>query len=390
MSMGKTGLFIRGHIGLMRRIEKACKGVDSIIWVHSASYGEFEEVRPVVTAIRKAHPEYRILVTFFSPSGYEHLKTDEAADFVFYLPIATRRNAVRFLDAIRPVRVIISISDYWLPYLHELRKRHIRTYLTSARFEESMFYFKPLGRPYLDAFKTCFTKIIVRDVRSMEILEKYGVTHAVLSGDPRIDRVLALAATDWADDRIDRWIKDGKAFVGGSVLPDMDSTVMAALVNSHPEDRFLIIPHETNDGSIATLRRLINGRSVLYTDDDIDANVMIVNTVGMLSKLYRYGFAAYVGAGFDGAPHSIVEPAAYGIPVAYGPQFGSHYHCQYMIDCGGGHSVKDAEELILWYDRLKSDSAFLEGSGKAARQYCIDRSGVADSIMRIVMDGDKE
>ncbi|MBQ0096542.1 MAG: hypothetical protein KBS53_02675, partial [Bacteroidales bacterium] len=152
----------------------------------------------------------------------------------------------------------------------------------------------------------------------------------------------------------------------------------------------LIIPHETDDESIAVLRRLINGRSVLYTDDDIDANVMIVNTVGMLSKLYRYGFAAYVGAGFDGSPHSIVEPAAYGIPVAYGPQFGSHYHCQYMIDCGGGHSVKDAEELILWYDRLKSDSAFLESSGKAARQYCIDRSGVADSVMRIVTGGDGE
>lgn len=370
----------------MGRIEKACKDVNDIIWVHSASYGEFEEVRPVVSAIRKAHPEFRILVTFFSPSGYEHLKNDDIADFVFYLPLATRRNAVRFLNAVHPVRVIISISDYWLPYLHQLRRRGIRTYLTSARFEESMFYFKPLGRPYLDAFKTCFTKIIVRDAESMRILERHGVTNTVQSGDPRIDRVLSVAGSQWSDALVDRWSDSAGVFVAGSILPDMDSTVMAALVNSHPDDKFLLIPHETDDGSIDRLRRMIKGKTVLYTDGEIDANVMIVNTVGLLSRLYRYGFAAYVGAGFDGAPHSIVEPAAYGIPVAYGPQFGSHYHCQYLIDCGGGHSIKDAGELIQWYDRLKSDSAYLASSGRAARQYCIDRSGVAESVMRTIMD----
>ena len=386
----KTRLFIEGHRGLLAKVEKACKGVNDIVWVHASSYGEFEEARPVLQEIRKSYPEMHILATFFSPTGYEHLKDDPIADFVFYLPLDTPRNARRFLDIVRPVKVIVSVSDYWLNFLNELRRRNIDTYLISANFHPSMSYFGFFGAPYRRAFKTCFKRIIVRDEDSLRQIATIGATNTILAGDPRMDRVMAIAATEWSDPVIDRWTGGKKVFVCGSDLPDMDDEVMIALANAHPADKFMIIPHEQGQAQIDHLRNSISGSTVLYTEAVAGApyeesQVMIVNTVGMLSKLYRYGFAAYVGSGFADSPHSVIEPASYGIPVAYGPNFGSHYHCKYLIDCGAGHSIHNADELCSWYDALKADPEALSAAGKAARDYCVRGSGVAHRIMEEIM-----
>ena len=381
----KTRKFIDGRRGQFPRIEAACRGQHGIVWVHSASYGEFEEVRPVVAALRAAKPEVKILVTFFSPSGYEYLKDDPIADWVFYIPIDTRRNARRFLDAVRPEKVIISISDYWLNFLHELRSRGIDTYLTSARYEPDMFYFKPLGFVYRDAFRTCFKRIFVRDKQSLDLLEGIGATNAVLMGDPRLDRVLEIAAEPWSDPVVDAWAGGRKVFVAGSTLPDEDDELMIALANAHPSDKFMIIPHEIDRKQIDHLRASIAGGCSLYTEGGGDSQVLIVDTVGMLSRLYRYGFASYVGAGFDGGPHSVIEPAAYGIPVSYGPEFGPQYHCQLLIDCGAACSVGTASEMCVWYDKLVSDNDFLLRSGAAARDYCVSGSDVARRIAQEIV-----
>lgn len=386
----KTRQFITGRRGQFARMEKACTGVENIVWVHAASYGEFEEARPVIQEIRTFHPEMRILVTFFSPTGYEHLKDDPIADYVFYLPLDTPHNARRFLDIVRPVKVIISVSDYWLNFLNELRRRHIDTYLISANFHPSMAYFGFFGFPYRKAFKTCFKRIIVRDEDSLRQIATIGATNTILAGDPRMDRVMAIAATPWHDGIVDRWTEGKKVFVCGSDLPDMDDEVMIALANAHPQDKFMIIPHEQGQSQIDHLRTSIQGSSVLYTEAAdgapyADAQVLIVNTVGMLSKLYRYGFAAYVGSGFADSPHSVIEPASYGIPVAYGPNFGSHYHCKYLIECGAGHAIHNADELCGWYDALKSDPDALAKAGAAARDYCVRGSGVAHKIMEEIM-----
>lgn len=385
----KRKKFILGRVGQFKRIRSELKGVDNVVWVHSSSFGEFEESRPVISAIKAAHPECRILVTFFSPSGYEHLKDDPIADFVYYLPLDFPWNAWRFVRLVHPSRVIVSISDYWLFFLWELRRRHIPTYLVSARYLPSMFYFKPLGFLHRDAFRTCFRKIFVKSQSSIEVLEEAGIHNAVYVGDPRMERVRAIAAEDWSDATVERWSCGRKVFVAGSTLPDEDDECLIALANANPEDKFLIVPHEIGEDEIAHLRSSIKGRSVLYSDagDDIsDAQVLIVDVVGKLSRIYRYGFASYVGGGFCGiAPHSVIEPAAYGIPVSFGPYFGYQMHCQRMIDAGAAVAVKERSEICEWYSRLKSEPGYCESMGNAAAAYCLKESGVAETIAAEIM-----
>lgn len=389
----KISQFIRGRIGQFERIEAACKDVDSIIWVHAASFGEFEEARPVIAAVKAKNPAYKFLVTFFSPSGYEHLKNDPIADFVFYLPLDTKRNASRFLDIVRPVKVIVSISDYWLNFLHALRDRGIPTYLISARFLPEMAYFKPIGRIYLDAFRTCFTKIIVNSESSLEVLENAGLENVALAGDPRMDRVNAIAAEHWSDPLVERWCGDRKVFVAGSTLPDEDDECVIAAANANPADKFLVIPHEQGKAELSHLMNSIKGRTVLYTNpgpDPESAQVLIVDKVGMLSRLYRYGFAAFVGSGFSGeSPHSIIEPAAYGIPVAFGPIFGTQMHCGKMIAAGAAVAVEGRSGFCEWYSRLKSDPLYLSSMGAAALSYCQKGGGVAETIAQMIMDSRK-
>ena len=381
--------FVSGRIGQFRRMRQALKGVENVVWVHSASFGEFEEVRPVIGAIRASHPGYRILVTFFSPSGYEHLKDDPIADFVFYLPLDSPWNARRFVRLVNPSRVIVSISDYWLFFLWELRRRHIPTYLVSARFLPEMNYFKARGFLYRDAFRMCFTRIFVKTESSVEVLRKAGITNVSYVGDPRVERVRAIASEDWSDAVVERWSGGRKVFVAGSTLPDEDDECAIALANAYPDDKFLLIPHEPDEAELRHLRTSINGRCVLYSeagDDVAGAQVLIVDVVGKLSRIYRYGFASYVGGGFCGiAPHSVIEPAAYGIPVSFGPIFGYQMHCQRMIDAGAAVAVKDRREMCVWYSRLKSDPAYAEAMGKAAAEYCRQGSGVAEKLAAEIM-----
>ena len=387
--MSKLKLFIKGRIGQFAEIEKACKGCTNIVWVHAASYGEFEEACPVISRIRETHPEMTILATFFSPSGYVAHKNNPLADWVFYLPIDTPGNARRFLDTVRPVKVIFSISDYWLFFLKELRKRHIDTYLISGRFVPGMSYFGFFGKPYRTAFTRTFTKMMVRDRQSSDLLHAIGVKHAPVIGDPRMDRVISIASEQWSDPIIQEWSRGAKVFVAGSTLAIGDDDIISALINAHPDDRFIVVPHEIGAKDIAHIRTKVNGNVALYSairdgksDIPEEANVLIIDTVGMLSRIYRYGFAAYVGGGFDGSPHSVVEAAVYGIPVSYGPQFGSHYHCQALIDRGGGIAVRNADELCGWYDSIRNSPERLDGMGKAAHDYCYEGAGAADAILK--------
>lgn len=385
----KTMKFVIGRLGQFRRVRKALEGTDNVIWVHSSSFGEFEEVRPVICAIKAAHPECKILVTFFSPSGYEHLKDDAIADFVFYLPLDFPWNAWRFVKLVHPSRVIVSISDYWLFFLWELRRRRIPTYLVSARFLPTMNYFKPRGFLHRDAFRTCFTHIFVKTELSVEVLRNAGITNVSYAGDPRVERVRAIAAEEWSDAVVERWSGGRKVFVAGSTLPDEDDECVIALANANPDDKFLLIPHEADEAELMHLRSSIEGRSVLYSeagDDVAGAQVLIVDVVGKLSRIYRYGFASFVGGGFCGiAPHSVIEPAAYGIPVSFGPIFGYQMHCQRMIDAGAAVAVKDRDAICEWYSRLKSDPDYTEAMGIAAAEYCRKGSGIAEKLAAEIM-----
>lgn len=384
----KARKFISGRIGQFRRMKSELEGVGNIIWVHSCSYGEFEEIRPVLEMIHRDYPDYKLLATFFSPSGYEHLKDDPVLDYAYYLPLDFFWNRIRFFNIVRPVKCLVSISDFWLGFLGGLRRRKIPTYLVSACFVPWMSWFKPKAFPYRAAFRNCFTEILVRDSNSRELMESIGVKHVTVTGDPRMDRVIALSQTEWRDETVDKWCGGKKVFVAGSTLQDEDSVVICDLANSHPDDKFLIIPHEIGKEDVEALKSRLKVSCAVYSEfkpGDENANVLIVNTIGMLAKLYRYGFAAYVGSGFDCSPHSILEPASYGMPVSYGPLFGSYCHCQAMIDAGAGFSIGNSEELAAWYDSLRNNPVKLKESGEAALRYCLDGSGAAGKIVARIM-----
>lgn len=384
----KAKQFISGRRGQFKRIKEAVEGQNNIIWVHASSFGEFEEARPVINEIRASHPEYKILVTFFSPSGYEFLKNDPIADWVFYMPLDTPWNAKRFLNLVRPVKMILSISDFWICFLNELQRRGIPTYLISARFVPGMVYFTPIGFPYRKIFRN-FTKILVRDQQSLDLLKTIGVQNASIAGDPRMDRVIEIAQTPWNDKVVDKWCKGEKVFVGGSTLADEDDEIMIALANAYPERKLMLIPHESSAKEIDHLRSSIKGKSVLYTEageDVADAQVLIVNTVGMLAKLYRYGYASYVGSGFEDSPHSVIEAAVYGCPVSYGPNISFQHHCQLLDDCGGGKIIHDEKEFLAWYKRLVDEPKYLAACSKAAKDYCYETGGVAKAVVKAIME----
>lgn len=387
MDTEKLKLFIDGRKGLISRAREACKDATDIVWVHSASFGEFEESRPIVEAIRRDYPEKKILLTFFSPSGYEHFKNWKGADWVFYLPLDTPLSAARWLDAIHPSKVIISVSDYWLNMLAEIRRRGIDHYVVSVHMTGNYSYFKWYGALHRIAFRG-FTSMIVKNRETEALLRGIGVENVVVAGDPRMDRVLAIRDEQWSDPVVDRWCGGRKVFVAGSTLPDEDDEMMIALSNSHPSDKFLIIPHEIGWEEVNHIAESIKGKVAIYSqwkDGDEDAQVLIVNKVGMLARLYRYGFAAYVGSGFCGrSPHSVIEPACYGMPVAFGPDYKLNTHCTALVALGAGFGFPGPDSFGAWYDRIVAEEDYLAGISAKAREYCESGRGAARQIEDII------
>lgn len=390
-SWSKICLFIKGRRGLISKIRSACKDSEGIIWFHAASYGEFEEGRPVIEATRKRFPEAKILLTFFSPSGYEHLKNWNVVDWVFYLPLDTPRNARRFLEAVRPAKAIFTLGEYWEFFLRGLRKRQIDTYIMSVRIRPDSPYMKWYGWRYRHIYRTTYKAVITQNETAAKLVRQIGAPYVVNAGDARIDRVMSVAGLEWNDRIIDEWVSGKKVFVAGSTCPGGDDRLITALANANPGDKFMIIPHEPDARQIQDIENSLKVTHVRYsvvengTDSVNDANVMIVDKVGMLSKLYRYGFAAYVGAGFTtDCPHSVIEPAAYGLPVAVGPRFYQNPHFVELHRSGSGFSFGTEEDICRWYDRLKSDSEFLKTVQKKSADYCRQNIGATDKILGII------
>lgn len=392
-SLSKIRLFIRGRRGLLSRIETACKGTGGIIWFHAASYGEFEEARPVIEATRKKFPTGKILLTFFSPSGYEHLKNWPVVDWVFYLPIDTPGNARRFLDAVRPSKAIFTLGEYWECYLSGLRKRKIDTYIMSVRIRPDSPYLKWYGWRYRRIYRTTYKIVITQNETAAELVRKIGAPCVVNAGDARIDRVMSVAQAEWHDSIVDEWSSGEKVFVAGSTCPGGDDILIVSLANAHPGDRFMIIPHDPDPQQIQEIERNLTGSHIRYSEAEAgeaslkEAQVLIVDKVGMLSRLYRYGFAAYVGAGFTtDCPHSVIEPAAYGLPVAVGPRFYQNPHFVELHRLGSGFSFGAKDGICSWYDRLKTDSGYLARVQEISAGYCRRNIGATDKIMSMIFE----
>lgn len=357
------------------------------IWFHAASLGEFEQGRPLMERIRARHPEYKILLTFFSPSGYEVRKDYAGADIVCYLPFDTPRRVHRFLDAARPSIAVFIKYEFWGNYLQELRRRQVPTYIVSAIFRPDQLFFQWYGAPYRQMLH-CFTHLFVQDERSKALLATYGIAgNVTVAGDTRFDRVLEIS-------REAKRVAEAEAFtahaeqltlVAGSTWPP-DEELLLPYFNNHPEMKLIIAPHEIHEERLRAIESRLTRPALRLSQavaaDPSTVDCLIIDNYGLLSSLYRYGAVAYVGGGFGVGIHNTLEAAVYGVPVLFGPRYQKFKEAVGLIACGGGIALQDAAGLQAAMDRFLAHPEERAQRGTAARRFVEQAAGGTERILQ--------
>jgi len=384
----KIKLFVNGRKNVFSILEEKIKPSDKTIWFHSASLGEYEQGLPVIEKIKEKYPDHKIIVTFFSPSGYEVRKNNTVADVTVYLPLDTKSNAKQFLKLAHPELVFFIKYEFWLNYLKELETNKTPTYLISGIFRDNQMFFKWYGGFYRKALKA-FTYFFVQNESSKEKIEAIGFHNVIVSGDTRFDRVNAILGRDNTLDFIENFKNDSPTIVIGSSWPK-DEALLAEYINHAPEHvKFIIAPHNIKPDQITSLKSQITKSTVLFSEKrDLDLsgyNVFIIDTIGLLTKIYSYGTIAYVGGGF-GNPgiHNILEPATFGIPIVIGPNYSNFAEAVQLVALEGCITISNSKELKETLDRLLNDTNFFEEKSSICRSYIQDNKGATNTIMNIV------
>ena len=380
----KAKKMIQGHKEIFRYLSKNADSQGGYIWIHASSLGEFEQGRPIIESIKAAMPEKKVLVTFFSPSGYEVRKNYSNADLICYLPFDLPGNVRRFLDIVNPSQAIFIKYEFWANYLNELASRHIPTYIVSAIFRPKQIFFRPYGGYFRKILRN-FTHLYVQDEPSRLLLSGIGVEHVTVVGDTRFDRVLEIQAQAKYLPLVETFSQGYITMVAGSSWPK-DESVFMEFFNNTPELKLIIAPHEINEEHLRYLTSLLKRPYVFYTQADEDsvkkADCLIIDCFGLLSSIYRYGDIAYVGGGFGAGIHNVPEAAVYGLPVIFGPNFKKFKEAKELIACGGAFTVKDKSEFVSIASRLLTDSEYLKKSGTIAGNYIMDNAGASELILR--------
>jgi len=384
----KIKLFVNGRKNVFSILEEKIKSSDKTIWFHSASLGEYEQGLPVIEKIKEKYPDHKIIVTFFSPSGYEVRKNNTVADVTVYLPLDTKSNAKQFLKLAHPELVFFIKYEFWLNYLKELETSKTPAYLISGIFRDNQMFFKWYGGFYRKALKA-FTYFFVQNESSKEKIEAIGFHNVIVSGDTRFDRVNAILGRDNTLDFIENFKNDSPTIVIGSSWPK-DEALLAEYINQAPEHvKFIIAPHNIKPDQITSLKSQITKSTVLFSEKrDLDLsgyNVFIIDTIGLLTKIYSYGTIAYVGGGF-GNPgiHNILEPATFGIPIIIGPNYSNFAEAVQLVALEGCITISNSKELKETLDRLLNDTNFFEEKSSICRSYIQDNKGATNTIMNIV------
>lgn len=370
------------------------------IWFHAASLGEFEQGRPLMERIRKDYPQYKILLTFYSPSGYEVRKNYEGADIICYMPVDTRLNAIRFLRLVRPVMAFFIKYEFWSNFLHILKHRNIPTYSVSSIFREDQVFFKWYGRNYAGVLK-CFTRFFVQNEESKRLLEGIGITAVDVVGDTRFDRVLqikeaakhlpiceAFRTGVASSQSADVPHHDFKVFVAGSSWPP-DENIFIPFFNEHKDWRLLIAPHVIAEEHLKLILSLIKGKKVVrYTqttpEEAAEADVLIIDCFGLLSSMYNYGDVAYIGGGFGVGIHNTLEAAVWNMPVIFGPNNKKFQEAQGLLKSGGGFEINTYEDFSGLMSSLMNDETFLKQAGDKAGAFVAHLAGATDKVLASV------
>lgn len=377
----KAKLFVTGRKNIFEQIKQRINPEDNPIWFHFASLGEFEQGKPVLEKIKKNNPQQKIVITFFSPSGYEIRKNYALAD-VFYLPIDTAKNAKKFIQLINPKQAIFTKYEFWYHYFKELHKNNIPLYLISVIFRKEQFFFKWYGEFYRRML-SYVTHFFVQNHESIALLQSLNLTNISLGGDTRFDSVYENALQPKELKLIETFCGGSNVLIAGSTWSE-DEKLLVALTHKHPDWKFIIAPHEIGASHIQEIEKILPN-AIKYSDLNKGAQnlnlacqILILNNIGMLSFLYQYGKVAYIGGGFGAGIHNTLEAAAFGLPVIFGPKYDKFQEAKDLIALGCGQNISNENELLSAFNNFKSN----EKASLAAKNYVATKRGATEKIIK--------
>ena len=383
----KVRMMWRGEREAFRILREKVDPNAKYVWFHAASLGEFEQGRPLIERLRKEHPEYKILLTFFSPSGYEVRKNYEGADIICYLPLDTITNARRFLRLVQPVAAFFIKYEFWYNYLHILKHRGVPVYSVSSIFRPEQVFFKWYGRQYRRVLN-CFTHFFVQNEISKELLAKIHITNVTVVGDTRFDRVLQIKEAAKQLPIVEAFKQNDQVFVAGSSWAP-DEEFFIPYFKKHPEWKMIIAPHVIGEEHLRQIEKLLEGRKVVrYTEatetDARNADVLIIDCFGLLSSIYHYGEIAYVGGGFGVGIHNVLEAAVWDVPVFFGPNNQRFQEAQGLKAAGGGFDFETAEAFKQQMDIFLTDAEKLRTAGVQAGKFVQSLAGATEKVLSCV------
>lgn len=384
----KIKLFVQGRKNVIDNLGQKIKKGDRIIWFHAASLGEYEQGFPLLEALRNSYASHKILLTFFSPSGYEVKKDSAVADIITYLPLDTARNARKFTDTVQPELAIFIKYEVWPNFLRELENRKIPTLLIAANFNKNQIYFKPFGRFLRNSLKR-FSKIFVQNDKSKSLLTKIGYNRVEISGDTRFDRVAEILERDNHLELIEQFKGGYKCLVAGSTWVE-DENILLKFINTSKEIKIIIAPHNIKREHISRLVSTINKKTAIYSNcgmvDLIDFEVLIVDSIGLLTKIYSYADIAYVGGGFKTGLHNTLEPAVFGVPVIIGPKYHGFAEAEKLVEKGGLCPIRNEEEFNELMNDFLHNKKLLREKGEINSKFVQNNLGATKTILKHIKD----
>lgn len=379
----KARLWVRGRRQQFQKLADSFDGSEHPVWIHSASLGEYEQARPLIERIKKESPNTKVLVTFFSPSGYEIRKNDKLPDYVFYLPSDSRRHARRFLQIVQPKMAIFVKYEFWFNYIFELNKRNIPFYYVCAIFRPTQYFFKPIGKWFVQQLRKA-SYFFVQNEESKQLLQDAGIAQVDVCGDTRFDRVYAIASQEYTLDFVEQFKQNSKLVVAGSSWGP-DEQLLAEVLKQQPDYKLIVAPHEINRKA-ELLKTFSSFKTICYTEiaeqDLADYDVLIIDTIGLLSKIYRYSTISYVGGAFKTGLHNILEAAVFGVPLFYGPHYDHFNEAVTLVKLKGAFSINNASEMMAVVQHFNDDPAYYESTCQICRGYVEENIGAVDAIYR--------
>ncbi len=386
----RASLWVKGRKNWSEKIAEKIKPGDRVIWIHCASLGEFEQGRPVIEAIKKDLPKFKVLITFFSPSGYEVRKNYNNADCVSYLPADSPWNAAKFIDLIKPEFVIFVKYEFWNNYISTIYSKNIPLYLISGIFRPDQHFFKWYGSFFRKMLKK-FELIYVQDQQSLELLKGVGIEKVQVAGDTRFDRVVQIASAAKKIPALEQFRGEERLFLAGSSWKQ-DEEIITEYINRFPASmKWVFAPHEIDESNIVRLEKLLKVKYVRFSkfnDLSADARVLIIDNIGMLSSAYGYAYIAAIGGGFGKGIHNILEPACWGIPVVFGPKYKNFKEAVDLISAGSAKSFSTFNEFKEILDLWLSDEKIYTNSARLASDYVKENTGATEIIIQEILGKD--